>query len=82
MSSLMNAGKPIGGFDKSDLIASMLSTLSKKDAGVISESLKQMKKRLLDNKKINKIGAKKIDELIEKGLADNKRIHEQYPDRV
>lgn len=78
ISSLVNMGKPIGGFNKSDLVASMLSTLSLKDADEISESLRRMKKRLLENKKINKIEAKKIDELIEKGLVNNKKIHVQH----
>ncbi len=81
ISSLLNTGKPIGGFDKSDLVAGVLATLSLKDVIWSAEQFKKIKEKLLHDGKINQTEAKRVDELIKKGLAQNKKIHEEHPDR-
>lgn len=81
VSSLINTERPVGGFSKSDLVSSLLSVLSKEDVGGMAENYTKMKERLLQNKTINQAEAKRIDELIEKGLADNRRLKERYPTR-
>lgn len=81
ISSLLNTNKKTTGFNKGNLIKDVLATLSQKDIEPEAERFRSMKRRLLENKKISDGEAKRIDELVEQGLAKNKKIHEQHPDR-
>ncbi len=81
LSSLSHANKESTGFDKGDLVKTVLTLLSLKDVKLEAEQLREMKKRLLESKKISDHEANMIEELIEQGLDGNKRLHEQYPDR-
>ena len=80
-SSLNFLNKPKGGFDKTKLVKDVISIVSVKDMDGVVENFKSVKAKLLENKQITESDAKKIDELIERGIAENKTIHQQHPER-
>ncbi len=81
LATLKQPQKQIGIHNASNYLSQLLATVPLNGLNKVVDRYKTLKERLLRNDKLTKEEGRKIDALIEEGLIQNKKIHEQYPDR-
>ncbi len=81
ITSLLHPEKQIGVLNANNYLTQIVASMSLKNLENYVGHLRTMRKRLSDGKKISDEYGRKIDDMIEQGLIENKKIHDQYPDR-
>jgi hypothetical protein len=81
LATLKEPKKQIGIHDASNYLSQVIATLPMKGLDNVIDHYRAVKERLLNDNKLTEDEGKQIDTLIKKGLVQNKKMHEQYPNR-